>query len=559
MKKVTPAKVWMALGTSLLVPLTVPISAFAATSFDSQYQANVTQEAALLQTAQSGTVTTAAGQSFSNQVQNLNSEISSLYSTEQTLAQNSQSLSTSISNQTSQLQQLQTQRKQLLQESQVAWNQYSRYIRGNGRNFRGMAQSYHNQWLKIGEKVLNVNGQLAGLNPSNQEGNSEYQQGLSSLQNSILSLQSAEIADTQQWINLEQNAGSGSIGSTISSTGLTAPTLVATTDSNGNPEIAVSNAQPGATVVLYSSNGTQVSSTVADDNGNATFDNVATGTYYGVQSLNGQQSGASGTVTITSISSVTSLSAPTIAETTDSNGNPEIVVSNAQPGATVVLYSSNGTQVSSTVADDNGNATFDNVATGTYYGVQNLNGQQSGASGTVTINGTSSLLITNANAQFDGLLQTNITATVNLAVTRVQIIDETNGNTLSTATPSGGSLNVQIIGANSGDTLTLIPYEGNTVEQPVNVTVTENLPSTVLTAPTLVATTDSNGNPEIVVSNAQPGANLVLYSSMGTVVNLTSADDNGNGVFDNVANGTYDVVQIVNGQQSSASNSVTVA
>lgn len=118
------------------------------------------------------------------------------------------------------------------------------------------------------------------------------------MQNAILSLQSAEMTYTQAWVSDEQSGSTTAMSSTVTITNLLAPSVVVTTDSSGNPEIAVSAAQSDATLTLYSTSGTVVETAAVNSTGNGVFDDPASGTYYVVQTLNGEQSNYSVFVTV---------------------------------------------------------------------------------------------------------------------------------------------------------------------------------------------------------------------------------------------------------------------
>jgi hypothetical protein len=277
------------------------------TSFQSQYQSNATEDASLVQTAQASSVTSSTISTISSLVENLNSQISTLYSAEQTLT--SQTLPTGLMPTTSAGQstwaQLEQQRQSILHESQSAWNNVNRYFHRN----QGEYEHYRSIWSNYGQQLTRVNSEIAndtgmnsgyGNNFGGYGSSQSFSNALSDLQNSILRLQQSAIQYTQEWIQLEQAGSSG--GSTSSTvvvgTNAVTPTLAVVTDSNGGYDIDVSNATPGGTILLYNSNGTEISSAVADDSGDATFIEVPSGTYYGVDSVNGQNSAASSTVTV---------------------------------------------------------------------------------------------------------------------------------------------------------------------------------------------------------------------------------------------------------------------
>ncbi|MCI0184824.1 hypothetical protein MM817_03121 [Acidibacillus sp. S0AB] len=226
------------------------------------------------------------------------------------------------------------------------------------------------------------------------------------------------------------------------------PSLVVN-DNNGLAEVDVSNAAPDATVNLYSSSGQEVSSTTADSYGNASFDNLPSGSYYVVQIYDGQQSAPSNTVTF---SDQSTLATPSLA-VMDTNGVEDLAVSNATPDATVNLFTSSGQVVSATTADSNGNASFDNLSSGSYYVVQTYDGQQSAQSNTVTFSdqstlATPSLAVMDTNGVED-LAVSNATpdATVNLYSSSGQDMGSTavdsNGNASFDNLPSGSYYVVQ--------------------------------------------------------------------------------------------------------------------
>jgi len=94
------------------------------------------------------------------------------------------------------------------------------------------------------------------------------------------------------------------------------------------------------------------------------------------------------------------------------------------------------------------------------------------ATSTVTVVAAGSVLISAPSAKFDGMLFTNLTATVSSTVTSVSVIDTTKNTTLAASvTPANNSITSSLIGAAKGDVLTLTPYVGATAGATVSVTV----------------------------------------------------------------------------------------
>ncbi|MCY0894664.1 MAG: carboxypeptidase regulatory-like domain-containing protein, partial [Acidibacillus sp.] len=372
----------------VLIPLSSVSMAFASTSFDTQYQSNVSEETSLLQTAQSSSVSNPQIVALSNAVQTINTQVSALYQSEQTLANQEADMTQVNTSNDQSLQQLQQQRDQILQQSQSAWDQVNRFK--NNRSSFGRRSFEHSRqdWLTIGQQLNLIDNQIRSFHDRGNQFSyhSSYNGAVSALQSSILKLQDTSIQYTNEWINLEQT-GTGTSGGSVGSGTLPIPIVTMNTSYYGLVTLTISNATPDATVNLYTSFGQEVSSTTADSNGNASFDNLPSGSYYVVQTYDGQQSGQSNTVTYTAQSTVAT---PSLV-VNDNNGLAEVDVSNAAPDATVNLYSSSGQEVSSTTADSNGNASFDNLPSGSYYVVQIYDGQQSAQSNTVTFSDQSTL------------------------------------------------------------------------------------------------------------------------------------------------------------------------
>ncbi|RIV17162.1 hypothetical protein D2Q93_15910 [Alicyclobacillaceae bacterium I2511] len=165
-------------------------------------------------------------------------------------------------------------------------------------------------------------------------------------------------------------------------------------------------------------------------------------------------------------------STPTVQVTTDNNGNVTLLLEDGS-----VTYAgtqtSNGTTIGSLLTAPYSAINSQMVITDTNNNVIGGEPVQYGGTSTTPVTPPSSTaLITNASATFDGVLETAITGTVNSAVTSVTIVDSTNGKTLMTgATPSNGTLSESVIGAAKGDTLVLTPYEGTTAEATTSVVV----------------------------------------------------------------------------------------
>lgn len=378
MKKSLMGKGAAVLAVLTAMPLMASVQAFADTtdnSFSNQYQANATKEASLLQTAQSSSFSNSYTQALSTAVQNINTEITSLYSAEQTLAaQQAQTAQLDHQNLTSQLAQLENQRWNLLHQSESAWHDVDFWFyRHQNRHTQDMLHQARQQWANIGVKVKAINEEIKTLKDQQHWQSRPYDGGLTTLQQAILRLQQSAIHYTQDWITAEQNQGS-----TTSST-LPTPS-VSVTNSNGVYSISVSGATSGATALLYNNaTGQEVASSSVASDGTATFNSVASGSYYVVQTLNGVTSNHSNVIYVNN-----ALPTPTLAMG-QSGGLSQITLSNGVSGATADLYNTSGALVASTPVNSSGDAVFNNVAAGSYYAVEYGNGGQSASSNTVIV------------------------------------------------------------------------------------------------------------------------------------------------------------------------------
>ncbi len=365
---------------AILIPLSTASMAFASTPFDTQYQANATKETALLQTAQGSSVTSAQITALSSTVQTINAQITALNQVEQNLAAQEVNIPKTTSQYRQGLAQLQQQRWDILHKSQAAWNVVDKYQFNHTQKGRNMFRQGYHEWQGIGAQLRGINSRISSYERANPTkwNSAPYDGALSGLQATILQLQASAIHYTNSWIALEKMSTSTP---TTSSSAVNTPSATASS-SNGVSTVSVSNVTPGATVNLDNTAGQVVMSTTANESGTASFTNVANGTYFVVQSVNGQQSAQSATFSVT-----TSVSTPSATESS-SNGVSTVSVSNVTPGATVNLDNTAGQVVMSTTANESGTASFTNVANGTYFVIQSVNGQQSTQSATFSVTTT---------------------------------------------------------------------------------------------------------------------------------------------------------------------------
>lgn len=248
--------------------------AFADTSFSAKYQANAAEEASLLQTAQSSTVTSPEISALRNTVQNINAQVTSLYNTEQTLVADEPSIP-HISPQSlnQQIQTLEQRRHQLLNQTQVEWRYVNKFFHRPDRYDEEQFSHYKGVWTDFSSQLMNVDKQLETLiNEKKMWTESPYGDGLSSLQNAVLKLQSASIRYTQEWISLEQNGGT-------TTTSIPAPTNLTASDITTSGWTVSWTGVSGATSYDVYINGSQVAQVTGTS---YTFTGAMPGTMYNV-------------------------------------------------------------------------------------------------------------------------------------------------------------------------------------------------------------------------------------------------------------------------------------
>ncbi|GMA66116.1 hypothetical protein [Alicyclobacillus fastidiosus] len=177
-------------------------SAFAATtSFDSQYQTNLTKEQSLLAQVPSSSSDTTVAELLST-VQSINTQVSALYSAEQALS-NAKTSIPQVHTVSDTVKKLQLTREQLLKQSNTVWNLVGRYEHHwHDKNLLNKAVKEHDG---IEKQLQEVNRQITACNTDNGWNTNSYNGGLEALQDSILKLQSSAIHYTEEAITLEKS------------------------------------------------------------------------------------------------------------------------------------------------------------------------------------------------------------------------------------------------------------------------------------------------------------------------------------------------------------------
>jgi hypothetical protein len=341
----------------------------------------------------------------------------------------------------------------------------------------------------------------------------------------------------------------------------TAPTIFSGS-SNGVWYISVNNAVSNSQITLFDTNGNQISTATSDEYGVATFPNVVPGSYYVVESANGNsiQSNAisvnsSGTSTPSSPLATPNLSLV-------QNGTSSLTVTGVSANAQVTLYNTNGNVYAANSANASGIATFNNVAVGTYYAIQSVNGQQSAASNSVTVNSVNLsapyLSVSQVNGAGTGTSTATITAT-NASANAVVTLYTSNGQFYTSGTANSAGV-VTFYNVNSGSYYAIQTYNGgqSTASNYVTVNSANSLATPSLSVSQNNGSNGNIGTGTISVSGISASATVTLYTTNGQTYSSITASSAGNVAFYNVPSGSYYAFQYLNGLQSGESNIVTV-
>lgn len=391
---------------------------------------------------------------------------------------------------------------------------------------------------------------------------------------------------------------------------LRTPTL-----SDGIGMVDVGNIYPGATVTLYNAGGTEVAASPVVSSGTYRFESVPGGSgYYVVQAINGVISPASNAVSVTAPPRP---SAPVAAA-----GLESITVSGFTSGATLKLYLSSGSYITSSGAVTGTSYTFTSVTPNViqYYVTQTVDSLESDNSNFVNatlrtpslLPGIGCVFVSNI---FPGANITLYYSSGSIASTsptdmgggafqfnglnageQYYVVQSINGvvspasNMATTIAPppppppivSAGVESIIVSGTPPGVAVKLYTWTGSLVASAVSgpdgtYTLTGVVPisagyyvtqtfmgieglnsvwvNSILRTPTVAA-----GIGYVDVGNIYPGATVTLHAAGGTAISSSPADIGGGTLrFAGVAPGQgYYVVQAINGVVSDASNSVTV-
>lgn len=264
------------LSIGMAVPLASVSVTFASTSFQSKYEANLSTEATLLQTARSSSVMNPTISSLSNAVGTINAEVATLYNVEQSLANvnvttprmNPQGITNEINTELKKRQQL----WEAYHRAAMQIDRWDHHRDPDGKRQLAIAKADAAYYASV---IKGVDALLAGLERDRASlwHVAPLNGGLSSLQNAILQLQSSAIQDTKEWIALERSIAPIPVP-------LGAPTSVSVGGVSTNAWTATWRGVPGASAYDVYVNGSLVASNVHATA--YTYYNASPGTSYTV-------------------------------------------------------------------------------------------------------------------------------------------------------------------------------------------------------------------------------------------------------------------------------------
>lgn len=207
MKKMTFVKVAATASVLLGLPM-FATTAFAATaSFDTQYQANATQEATLWQEVQSSSVTDADIQALENTVTNINTQTTTLYNALQALNNGVSSIPQGNVSADGQLRELQGKRLEMIKANNAAWASVVFDLKHHQLAAARNAQAQHNYWSN---QLKLANEKIKSLATKDDIVLGAYDGARPALETSILDLQKSSIGYTNEIIALQSGSTTGS-------------------------------------------------------------------------------------------------------------------------------------------------------------------------------------------------------------------------------------------------------------------------------------------------------------------------------------------------------------
>lgn len=197
-----------------LAPVPGPASASMENQFEAKYQQNQNTEASLLSTAQTNSSVNTDATALLNTVQSIGSQVSALYTAEQTLVNDKSAIPQMTPAEQQQMQQLNHERNQILAQSDSEWKLVVKFDHNKHEWAifeKAWVQHQHTQ-----KKLLNVDKLLRKAEQHDGPGwrVHPYDKALPYLQQSILRLQQSEIHYTQEAIALENAANESTSGNT---------------------------------------------------------------------------------------------------------------------------------------------------------------------------------------------------------------------------------------------------------------------------------------------------------------------------------------------------------
>lgn len=382
----------------------------------------------------------------------------------------------------------------------------------------------------------------------------------------VLGLSQKWNGTTATW-SINQPSVTTTTGTPVSST--LKPPTIAVSQKGSSKDISVSGAVSGSLITLYDSNGDELLTASANTDGTTTFYNMGVGTYYVIEQTNGVISKNSNEVTI-------STNAKTMIPslyTNSSNGIWYIIVNNAAPNASVTLYNTDGTIVTSSATNQYGIAYFYNVDMGSYYViVKSTSGNlQSSA---LTVNQDSSTTAPTTTTPTTPAPSTTTTPSTTTITAPILTLNDNSGVyslTITRVNPyasitlytSSGSIYTTLSATLAGTAIiNSLPsgtyyaiQKANGVQSTASNDVTVN---TTPTTPTL-SVDNYNGVYTLIITNVEPYATVTVYTSTGSTYTTLTANASGTATIGTIAAGTFYAVQTANGVQSAASQVVTIA
>jgi len=366
-----------------------------------------------------------------------------------------------------------------------------------------------------------------------------------------VTLAPAQIDAEALQVVLADAAGNPSTPAQVTAPDLVAPSGLTSVDISANGTLVSGHGEVGATVTVRDADGNSIGSAVVGSNG--TFEVTLSPAQINGQALTALQTDAAGNASPGTDLTAPDIQAPDAPANLTLNGAGDALSGTGEPGATVHVYSRDGTLLGSDIVSTGG--TFTVALNSAQADGQVLRVNQSDASNNTSADASLTAADNTPPAQVGSLAISGNGATVTGTGEA--------GDTVYVRASDGTLLGSAVVAGNGTFTVTLTPAQLNGEVLSVNQLDTAQNPSavTTVTAPDLTAPaapTDLAVSTDglTVTGTAEANSSIQVRAADGTLLGEASAD--GNGVFSVILNTAQTNAQPLQVTATDASNNTSL-